>query len=419
MAETVASPRYDARRQVRVLTALVTILNLHPHIAVWVLYLTEFRDISLAQVGIMEGIFWGFTLALELPSGAFADRFGRRLGFAVGITIEAVGVFIFALAGDFSLLIVSYVLWGSGIAFRSGNDGAFLYDALAADGRTEQYADRFGVIHAAMRFATSGGAIAGGAIAGATDLQIAVFAGFATYLISLPALALMREPPRTSTAGVSSYLGTLGTAWQLFKRRPALRYIVLLEIALIISVPVQFLLFQPFLREFGVSLFLVGALLVPIELSGAGGSLLSGRVSRRYGMQGIGLIAIGGVVAGLGLLAIFDHIAALAAFALPQVARGVFLLAVSAYINTRATSDVRATVLSVGPFGNALMFALIAPLAGLAGDVSLRLAFGLTALLIVVTCGPLYLLWRRADRVPPPVEPSPVSGRREGALGDR
>ena len=76
-------------------------------------------------------------------------------------------------------------------------------------------------------------------------------------------------------------------------------------------------------------------------------------------------------------------------------------------------------MLSVGPFGNALMFALIAPLAGLAGDVSLRLAFGLTALLIVVTCGPLYLLWRRADRVPPPVEPSPVSGRREGALGDR
>ena len=389
MAETVASPRYDAHRQVRVLTALVTILNLHPHIAVWVLYLTEFRDISLAQVGIMEGIFWGFTLALELPSGAFADRFGRRLGFAVGITIEAVGVFIFALAGDFSLLIVSYVLWGSGIAFRSGNDGAFLYDALAADGRTEQYADRFGVIHAAMRFATSGGAIAGGAIAGATDLQIAVFAGFATYLISLPALALMREPPRTSTAGVSSYLGTLGTAWQLFKRRPALRYIVLLEIALIISVPVQFLLFQPFLREFGVSLFLVGALLVPIER------------------------------AGLGLLAIFDHIAALAAFALPQVARGVFFPAVSAYINTHATSDVRATVLSVGPFGNALMFALIAPLAGLAGDVSLRLAFGLTALLIVVTCGPLYLLWRRADRVPPPVEPSPVSGRREGALRDR
>ena len=120
------------------LGALVTILTLHPHVAVWVLYLTEYRDISLAQVGIMEGIFWGVTLALEIPSGAFADRFGRRLGFIVGVTVEASGVFIFAFTGDFSLLMVSYVLWGSGIAFRSGNDGAFLYDALAADGRTEE-----------------------------------------------------------------------------------------------------------------------------------------------------------------------------------------------------------------------------------------------------------------------------------------
>ena len=410
MADVTAASAYDARRQVRVLTALVTVLNLHPHIAIWVLYLTEFRDISLAQVGIMEGIFWGFTLALEIPSGAFADRFGRRFGFALGITMEAVGVFIFALAGDFSLLMVSYVLWGSGIAFRSGNDGAFLYDALAADGRSEEYADRFGAMHAAMRFATSGGAIAGGAIAGATDLQIAVFAGFATYLISIPALLALREPPRSSTASVGSYLGTLTAAWRLFQQRPALRYIVLLEIALTMSGPIWFVLFQPFLRGHGIPLVLVGVLIVPIELSSAGAALLSGRAVRRFGMQGVGLIAIMGTVGGLATLATVDHVAALAAFALPQMAFGIFVPAVSAYINTRATSDVRATVLSAGPFGHALMFAVIAPLAGVAGDVSLRLAFGVTALLILVTAGPLYLLWRRADQLPPPSEVDTVAG---------
>lgn len=53
------------------------------------------------------------------------------------------------LTGDFNLLMVCYVLWGSGIAFCSGNDGAFLYDAVAADDQTEEYADRFGVLHAA------------------------------------------------------------------------------------------------------------------------------------------------------------------------------------------------------------------------------------------------------------------------------
>ena len=419
MAEAIAPAPYDSRRQVRVLGALVTILTLHPHVAVWVLYLTEFRDISLAQLGVMEGLFWGVTLALEIPSGAFADRFGRRFGFAVGIGVEASGVFLFALADDFPLLMLSYVLWASGIAFRSGNDGAFLYDALASDGRTEEYADKYGAIQASMRFATSVGAVAGGAITGVADLQIAIFAGFATYLISVPALIALREPPRSSTAGVSSYVGTLAAAWQLFQRRPALRYIVLLEIGLMMAMPVQFLLFQPFVREHGVPLALIGLLIVPIELSGAAGSLLSGRVTRRLGISGVGLLTIGGTAAGLMLLAAVDHIVIVLAFALPRLAFGLFIPAVSAYVNSRASSDVRATVLSVGPFGNALMFALVAPLAGIAGDASLRLAFGISALLILVTCGPLYLLWRRADRVPPPVEPASVTARRGGAPHDR
>ena len=257
-----------------------------------------------------------------------------------------------------------------------------------------------------MRFATAVGAVAGGAIAGSTDLQIAVLAGFATYLASVPTLLLLREPPRTSTAGVSSYLGTLRAAFQLFRERPALRYIVLLEIVLMMSMPIQFILFQPFLRDYGVSLFLVGALIVPIELSGAFGSIFSARVTRRIGMRGVGLIAITGTVGGLVLLAAINHVAIFLAFMLPQVARGLFFPAVSAYINTRATSDVRVTVLSVGPFGYALMFALIAPLAGVAGDASLRLAFGLTALIILSAAAPLYLLWLRADRRPPPEEVS-------------
>jgi hypothetical protein len=71
-------------------------------------------------------------------------------------------------------------------------------------------------------------------------------------------------------------------------------------------------------------------------------------------------------------------------------------------------------VLSVGPFGNALTFALVALLADIAGDASLRLAFGISELLILVTCGPLYLLWRKVDRVPPSVEPASIT-RDEGS----
>ncbi|MDA0353439.1 MAG: MFS transporter [Chloroflexi bacterium] len=404
MADVAHAPEYDSPRQVRVLTALLATLSVQPHVAIWVVYLTEFRDISLSQVGLMEGAFWLVSLAFEIPSGAFSDRFGRRAGFVVGVTVEGTGVLIFALADTFPLLWLSYVLWASGIAFRSGNDGAFLYDALAANGRTQEYAERFGRLHAVLRFATSGGAILGGVLAGLTNLQVAAFAGFVTFVVASPALLFMREPPRTSSSGVSSYRGTLGAAWRLLRDRPALRYIILFETALVMVMPVQFLLFQPFLRQHGVSLVWLGVLVVPIELAAAAGSLLSGRILRRFGIRNIAVAALAAVVSGLLVLASVDHVVALAAFALPQLAHGVLGPTVSSYINTRATSDVRATVLSVGPFGNALLFAVMAPLAGVAGDSSLRLAFALAALLILVAAGATLLLWLRADRLPPPVD---------------
>lgn len=392
---------YDARRQVRVLYALSGLLHLNPHIAVWVIYLMEFRGISLAQVGLMEAIFWGFTLALEIPSGAFADRYGRKTGFLVGTAIEGAGILMFALASGFGLLMVSYVLWGGGIAFRSGNDGAFMYDALAAGGRQTEYADRMGVLGAVTRAAASAGAIVGGALADVTTLQVVVFVGAVMYIPALLMLAQMREPPRTSTAGVQSYGETFVEAWRVFQRRPVLRWVVLFEVSLLATVPIQFLLFQPFLRSHDVPYAVIGVLTVPVELTGAGGALVGGRLSRRFGVHGASLIAVVGVVSGLTLLAAVDHVAAMVGFVVAVATRSTLFPVISAYINDRVTSDVRATVLSVSPFGMALAFGLGAAAAGVAGDASMRFTFAGAATGTLVLSGVFLWMWRRAHLADP------------------
>ena len=76
-------------RNVRLFYALAVAREFTPMLAVWVVYLTDFRHLTLTQVGVMEGLFWAVKLGLELPSGAFADRFGRRATFITGIAMEA------------------------------------------------------------------------------------------------------------------------------------------------------------------------------------------------------------------------------------------------------------------------------------------------------------------------------------------
>lgn len=389
---------YPVTRQVRLLYAISFMAEFSPVIAIWVVYLTDFRDLTLAQVGLMEGLYWFIKLALEVPSGAFADRFGRRRAFIVAATAEGLGAIVFALAGNFWLLTLSYLLWSGGFAFRSGNNTAYLYDALAAGNRQAEYGDRAGVMGALGTTAFSIGGVLGALVAAATTLQIGVLTGVVAYILQVPILWMLREPPRsTVTTAPLGYAGTLTTAFRALRRRPSLRNVILFEIALTTFFPAHFLLGQPFLSEHGVSLALFGVLFVPVQLAGAGMMLLSGRAVRWLGIRRLLLVSLTAVVAGLAVLAAVDHVVAFAGLAVAQAGFGLAAPAIGAYVNDRTESEVRATILSVAPLGTALTFTIVAPVAGVLGDGSLQLGFGVLAGVILAGAGAAYLAWRRAD----------------------
>ncbi|MBT5773100.1 MAG: hypothetical protein HOH95_01870 [Dehalococcoidia bacterium] len=204
----------------------------------------------------------------------------------------------------------------------------------------------------------------------------------------------------------------------MFRRRPVLRWVVLFQVSMLATMPIQFLLFQPFLRAHGVPFALIGVLTVPVELVGAGGALISGRLVRRVGVHAVGAVAMAGVVGGLLLLAGVDHVGAMVGFVGAAIARGLLFPAIGAYINDRVPSDVRATVLSVTPFGTALVFAVMASVAGVVGDESLRLAFGGTAVGTLLVSGGLLWMWRRAHLADPHGAVVAGSDEAEVASGD-
>ena len=53
------------------------IVNLNMQSAIWVLYLV-YCGMSLAQVGILEGIYHATSILCEIPSGAAAELLGRK-----------------------------------------------------------------------------------------------------------------------------------------------------------------------------------------------------------------------------------------------------------------------------------------------------------------------------------------------------
>jgi MFS family permease len=325
---------------------------------------------------------------MEIPSGAFGDRFGRRTTFITGLGLEATGTLVFAFAGDFNLLVMSYVIWSAGLAFRSGNDQAFLFETLKAGEREAEFSDRYGRYWALSTISLLAGGALGGLLAQVTSLQVAILASVVPFGLALPVVLSMQEPPwRQAHDTALSLRATLTSGLRDVWRKAPVRNLVLLQVALWGAFPAFFLLAQPFLSRHDVPLAMFGLLAIPIHLARAGGGVISGAAVRRFGIGTTLIAAVAGVVAGLTLVAAIDHVAAFAAIGLAMGAAMLAMPAIGAYINERTESHVRATVLSVAPMGSALVMGGMSVVAGTIADESIRVAFGVMALAIAVGGG--------------------------------
>lgn len=395
------SRAFHLDRNIRLFYGLGLAREFTPLLAVWVVYLTDFRHLTLTQVGVMEGLFWAVKLALEVPSGAFADRFGRRATFLMCIGLEATGTAMFALAGDFTLLVASYVIWSAGLAFRSGNDEAYLFDSLSAGGREPEYSDRIGVYLALGTVSLLAGGLAGGVLAEITTLQIAVAAALVPFALALPLVIMMEEPPRHAAVKHDSMLATLRAGIRAVRENDDLRNILLLQVSLSATFPAFFLLSQPFLDRHGVPLALFGVLAIPIHLGRTGGGLVSGRLTRRFGLASTLTLSVAGAAAGLAIVATVDHVVAFAGIGVTMASVAIALPAIGAYVNERTDSGVRATVLSIAPMGTSLILATTSATAGIIAAGSLRLSFGAMSLATLMLAGGCLALWLGAARTAP------------------
>jgi MFS family permease len=400
-------------RNVRLLRFYVSVMMLTPFLAIWVIYLTDYRELSLTQVTIMEAFFWAVSMIAEIPAGVFADRFGRKPTFLVGVTLECLGVASFALASNFELLTGSYILWASGIAFGSGNAEAFLYETLVAGDRSGTYAKQQGRLQALMMASGMIGAACGAFVAAWLDLRAPILLGAGFYVVAFVLALQLDEPPRGEPGEAQpGYLQTLRESIGFLKGHPAVRFIIFFSVATGVASMTEWLLMQPFLDSHDVPIGLFGLIAIPVRLSSVFGSLGGARILEWVGIRRLVVLAFATTTAGLATLATVDHVAAFIGIMAIGLSGACLRPAVSTYVNERTSSSMRATVLSVAPFGQAASFALFFPFIGLASDQGIRLGFALLLGIVAAGAGISLALWLRADGgspAPPLLQPEPVA----------
>ncbi|GAA2662659.1 hypothetical protein GCM10010400_22240 [Streptomyces aculeolatus] len=110
------------------------------------MYALLFADhgLSLWQISSLFAIWSLSSVLLEVPSGAWADAFSRRLLLCAGPLLAAAGFALWVLAPSYWAFAAGFVLWGAKGAFASGALEALLYEESVRAGAGDRYARTLG-----------------------------------------------------------------------------------------------------------------------------------------------------------------------------------------------------------------------------------------------------------------------------------
>ena len=106
--------------------------------AAWVLLLVS-DGYSLIQVGFAETVFHIVSLMAEIPSGMFADVFGRKKSLIVSCIMTMFSAVVRGFIPGFAAVCVSVGFSALSYNFISGSDSALAYDSLLEEGQENRY----------------------------------------------------------------------------------------------------------------------------------------------------------------------------------------------------------------------------------------------------------------------------------------
>ncbi len=89
-----------------------------------------YAGFGLFEIGLLMSIRYLVVFLLEIPSGVFADRFGKKTELMICFIFYIASFILFFIGGTFIIFSFAMVLFGIGEAMRSGTHKAMIMDFL-------------------------------------------------------------------------------------------------------------------------------------------------------------------------------------------------------------------------------------------------------------------------------------------------
>lgn len=147
-----------------------------------------FREMgfSFLQIGTLFSIREIATGILEIPTGFFADSYGRKFSMVLAFVSYIFSFIIFYLFPHFGLYVLAMVLFAFGEAFRSGTHKAMILDYLKLHNITDRKIEYYGHTRSASQIGSAVSALMAGILVFfAESYRIIFLASIVPYILGL------------------------------------------------------------------------------------------------------------------------------------------------------------------------------------------------------------------------------------------
>lgn len=329
------------------------------------LYLEE-QLFTTVNVTIILAIITLGTAVLEVPSGAFADVFGRKRTIILANLMAVLSATMLAVSSHFMLFVIYAIIAAFNRSLYSGTDESLLYDSLKELGEESQFKKIIGRNHAVAPLGLSIASIIGGFLATfslRTPVAVTVFPLVVAFFGSLFLIE-----PRYHKELDHNVFHHIKRSFVFIKSNSQLIILILASLLFFAfgeSIHQISQIFYKFnaipVAYFGIIFFIVFGL-------SSLGSLLSHSISEKLGnkrtlvfMTILSIIFI--------LLATYSSGLVAAGFlVLGSIPYGIRNPILSYLTNAEVKSENRTTVLSIRNLASSIGFSLFAPILGLLTD---------------------------------------------------
>lgn len=330
-------------------------------------------------------MFWVF--ALEVPTGAVADFFGRKYSLALGAFVFAIGVIIYGILPNFTLFLIGELILAAGLALRSGADEALIYDSLKEEEKEELAKKILGRSRSIDLLAIGLSAPVGSYVASLTDLNVPMLLTSVSMMIAMVIALSFREPQVKAASETKRYLTIVKSGFVYVKNHRVLKKIALDGVLVASSAYFVIWTYQRLLQNLNIDIVWFGSFhllltFVQVAINNIFPYIESVIGSAEKYLRGTAiLVGLGFVGVGIDLnfmtFAIFILISG--GFGLTRTTH------LSAHINHIIESHNRATVLSFLSTFRRFFLVFLNPVVGYSIDKSLPLTMiGLGAVPILV-----------------------------------